>query len=422
MSTSPPPELRRHRRWLGGRLWLGAAVLLALAPLLWAAGGVAYPGLEVFAEALAALEQGYVVPVDPVVLLRGALRGLAGSLDPHTVYLQPEVYRELQQNVSGEFGGLGLELEMRRGEILVVTPLDGGPALRAGIRSGDRVVSVDGVPVAELSLFDVLIRLRGRPGEPVELELSRRGVEQMWTVRVERETIRVTSVQGELLRDHVLYLRLRSFQQSTFRSLAETLERLELQAGGAAQVRGCVLDLRNNPGGLLEQAVQVADEFLDEGLIVSTEGRRPEDAKQHRARPGGRVGYPLVVLVNGGSASASEIVAGALQDHHRALLVGTRTFGKGSVQTLLELSDGSALKMTVAHYFTPLHRCIQDQGIEPDRSVVEPPSPAAPGPGAEGLPPWAQRDAQLLAALAALPEAPRGQRPLSEPALSTPAR
>jgi len=361
---------------VGFALGLGAGWSLQRPAL--AAEESPYPKLRVFAEALAYIERSYVRPVPGRKLIYGALRGMVGTLDPHSLFMAPDVYQELKHNAAGEFGGVGLELAMRHGRILVVAPLDGTPAQRSGLLPGDQIRSIDGTPVAGLTLFDALVRLRGVSGSAVELGIHRPGgTPRDRKVRLVREQIRVQPVEARAVGKRVVHLRIRTFQQNTFRAMIEALERVEGELGGRDQVAGVVLDLRNNPGGLLDQAVKVADEFLDEGLIVSTVGRRPRDGERHQAHRGGRVKVPLAVLLNRGSASASEIVAGALRDHDRAVLVGERSFGKGSVQTVLDLSDGAGLKVTVAHYYTPSHRSIQDLGIEPDVATVG----AAPGTG-----------------------------------------
>lgn len=366
-----------------------------------------YPKLRVFAEALAYIERSYVRPVSGRELVYGALRGMVGTLDAHSLFMAPEVYLELKHNAAGEFGGVGLELAMREGRIVVVAPLDGTPAERAGLLPGDTVEAIDGQSVAGLSLFDALVKLRGAPGSAVELSVLRPADgPPACAVRLVRERIQLRAVDARVVGDRVIHLRIRTFQQNTFRSMVEALERMEDELGGRERVAAVILDLRNNPGGLLDQAVKVCDEFLDEGLIVSTDGRRPRDGERHLAHRGGRVRAPLAVLINRGSASASEIVAGALSDHKRAVLVGERSFGKGSVQTVVDLSDGSGLKVTVAHYYTPSHRSIQDLGIEPDVPVVAPPR-LPRGPDAT--------DPVLAAALEALAE-----RSLSAPAAAGP--
>jgi len=331
-----------------------------------AAGGTPYRKLQVFSRVLAYVERNYVSQPDEEKLIYGAIQGMIGTLDPHSLFMPPDVYREMKSTVVGEYGGVGLELGIRDGAVTVIAPVDGTPAQRAGFQSGDVLVEIDGQSTEGLALFDAAMRIRGAPGTTVRFLVRRRGLADPLTIEVQREQLIIIPVEGRVLAGTYIYLKIKNFQKNTFAMLAEQLERLEAAAGGAGKASGLILDLRNNPGGLLEQAIKVSDEFLDEGLIVSTEGRAKRDVEKHFAQRGGRLALPMVVLVNGGSASASEIVAGALQDHGRAVVLGTRTFGKGSVQTVIDLEDGSGLKLTVARYYTPAHRSIQEQGIEPD--------------------------------------------------------
>jgi len=321
--------------------------------------------LRLFAEIFSMIKSDYVEPIDDATLLRDAVRGMLGGLDPHSSYLDPESFHEINIDTRGEFGGLGIEVTLEDGVIRVVAPLDGTPADRAGIQSGDLIIRLDGMTVKGNSLDRAVEQMRGEPGSEITLTIVREGVDQPFDVTLKRAVIQLHSARGELLEDRYGYVRVSQFQSGTSASLRRQLERLEEQAGGP--LSGLVLDLRNNPGGVLNGAIEVSDLFLHEGVIVSTRGRTA-DADYTFSATGRDVldGAPMVVLVNRGSASASEIVAGALQDHGRALIFGTKTFGKGSVQTILPMNNGAALKLTTARYYTPNDRSIQATGIEPD--------------------------------------------------------
>lgn len=335
-----------------------------------------YEQLEVFARVLSYVENNYVEPVDERKLMQGAIQGMLETLDPHTVFMPPEIFKEMKIDTSGEFGGLGIEVG-RKGEATVVTTaVEDTPAARAGIRVGDELVAIDGESLRGLGLPDVLRRLRGPAGKRVLLTIRREGFTAPRELAIIRDHIRIISVEGALYGD-LAYLKVKSFQDRTALYLRKELERMREQNGGKP-LRGAVLDLRNNPGGLLEQAVAVSDLWLPGNLtIVSTRGRQGTPAtEEHSKDKDTEPDYPLVVLVNAGSASASEIVAGALQDHGRATILGTQTFGKGSVQTVIEMEDGSGLKLTIARYYTPKGRSIQEKGITPDYWVPE--TPGAP--------------------------------------------
>jgi len=321
--------------------------------------------LRLFAEIFSMIKSDYVEPIDDATLLRDAVRGMLGGLDPRSSYLDPESFHEINIDTRGEFGGLGIEVTLEDGVIRVVAPLDGTPADRAGIQSGDLIIRLDGMTVKGNSLDRAVEQMRGEPGSEITLTIVREGVDQPFDVTLKRAVIQLHSARGELLEDRYGYVRVSQFQSGTSASLRRQLERLEEQAGGP--LSGLVLDLRNNPGGVLNGAIEVSDLFLHEGVIVSTRGRTA-DADYTFSATGRDVldGAPMVVLVNRGSASASEIVAGALQDHGRALIFGTKTFGKGSVQTILPMNNGAALKLTTARYYTPNDRSIQATGIEPD--------------------------------------------------------
>ncbi len=333
-----------------------------------------YPKLKVFSTVLKYVKDNYADDIDEDAIVFGAVEGMMTALDPHSVFMPPDLYREMKNDTSGEFGGVGIEVTQRDRSITVVAPIPGTPAERAGIVAGDRIVRIDGESTKALTVLDALRRLRGKPGTEVRLTIDRG--EGELEISIVRARIRIVPIESRLISPGFGYVRIKAFQKDTARSLTSHLDRLQREAGG--RLGGIVLDLRNNPGGLLDQAVKVVDEFLDEGLIVSTKGRNPRHAEEYQARPGGLPDLPVVVIVNEGSASASEIVAGALQDHKRALILGTTTFGKGSVQTVVDLPDGSGLKLTIARYYTPSGRSIHGSGIQPDIEVHEDPT-AQPG-------------------------------------------
>lgn len=356
-----------------------------------------YRSLDVLAEVLAYIQNSYVDETKEPELVQAAVEGMLQRLDPHSILLRPDVYRSMRDETTGEFDGVGLEVSQVADGIVVVAPLADSPAERAGILAGDRIVAVDGTPTKEMPIGEATRRMKGAAGSQVVLSIERAGLQEPRAFTLVRDHVRTTSVDWRLLDRGAgtVYVRIRSFQDRTDRELRQALDGARKEIGGPIQ--GLVLDLRNNPGGLLEQAVRVADRFLSTGVIVSTEarGKQPdvEEAHERDTEPG----YPVVLLVNRGSASASEIVAGALQDHGRAVVVGAQTFGKGSVQTVVELDDGSALKLTVARYFTPKHRSIQDRGVTPDLAVTanEPALPPAGLPRSGGPEAAARPDPQL---------------------------
>jgi carboxyl-terminal processing protease len=297
---------------------------------------------------------------------------MMSRLDPHSVFMRPEMYRQMRDDTSGEFDGLGLELTVQDGELTVISPVAESPGERAGIRPGDRILSIDATPTKEMTLAEAIRRMKGAAGTKVVLEIMREGFDAPQKLALVRDRVRTQSVDLRVLdaARHYVYVRIRTFQERTDKSLLKALEDARGQMGGA--IRGLVLDLRNNPGGLLDQAVRVSDVFLPSGVIVTTAGRGRKNVEVERAHEKDtEPPYPMIVLVNKGTASASEIVAGALQDHGRAVIMGTQTFGKGSVQTIIELEDGSGLKLTVARYYTPKNRSIQERGITPDVVVAE---------------------------------------------------
>ncbi len=326
-----------------------------------------YANLATFARALAHIEMSYVGAVDQDALIYGAIRGMVRTLDPHSDYLSPEEYRVLSSDTRGRFGGIGVEIDVRDGWLTVSAVFPNGPAQRAGLKVGDRFVSIGDLRARDMPIEEAVRRMRGEPGTEVHTTLRRADDAPAIDVHMRREIISVDAVEGEVMADRFVYVRMRVFQETTTRELQDVLDRAELVTRSQGGMRGVLLDLRDNPGGLLDQAVLVADEFLSEGVIVSTRGRGDRELSTAQARKSGtRPDFPMVVLVNGYTASAAEIVAGALHDQGRAVIVGTRTFGKGSVQNVIELPDASALKLTIARYYTPSGRSIQAQGIEPD--------------------------------------------------------
>jgi len=359
---------RRRAAWAGA---VGVAVLLAV--LFSGSGGVrkvgavpkdSYEGLENFTNILTLIQKNYVDEVQTKQLIEGAINGMLASLDPHSAYLTPDLYKELQVDTKGSFGGLGIEITNRNGMLTIVSPIEDTPAYRAGLKSGDQIMKIDGEFTKDMTLVDAVKKMRGAKDTKVTLTLKREERPELFDVTLTREIIKIRSVKSKMLDPGYGYVRVTQFQERTDDDLERALKALDKEAGG---LQGVVLDLRNDPGGLLTQAVKVADLFLDSGLIVYTDGRLENQRQKYFAhKPGTWSDFPMVVLVNGGSASASEIVAGALQDHKRALVLGTTTFGKGSVQTILPLDDNSALRLTTARYYTPNGRSIQATGIVPD--------------------------------------------------------
>ena len=336
-----------------------------------------YRPLDVFAEVLAHIENSYVEEADEKELVYGAIEGMVGRLDPHSLFMRPDIYRQMRDETTGEFDGLGLEVTIKDDALMVVSPIADSPADRAGIQPGDRILKIDGTATRDMTLLDAIRKMKGPAGTKVLLEVMREGFAAPQSLTLVRDHVRTVSVEWRVVdaeRGYV-YVKVKSFQDRTDRALKKALDEARARLKGG--IRGMVLDLRNNPGGLLEQGVRVADRFLSQGVIVTTEGRGKRNVEVERAREKDtEPNYPLIALVNKGTASASEIVAGALQDQGRAVIMGTQTFGKGSVQTVIELEDGSGLKLTVARYYTPKHRSIQELGITPDVTVADVAPPA----------------------------------------------
>lgn len=381
--------------WLG--LVLGVSIALApavVADRQPAADPAPTAESRLLTEVVDRIRRDYVDRVDEKLLLDAAVRGMIADLDPHSALLEAAEYLDIRVNTSGKYSGIGVEVGLADGRVVVIAPLEDGPADRAGVLPGDVIFSVDGLAVGGADLEDTIQRLRGLPGSAVLLGLRRTGMDEPFTVELRREEVRLSSVRAELLESGIGYVRLSHFNDATPRDLAFALAQLAVEAGGA--LHGLALDLRNNPGGVVDAAIGVADLFLDEGLIVSAEGRAPDARFRAEATPGDALGgAPLSVIVNEGSASAAEIVAAALRDHGRARIVGQRTFGKASVQTIMPLSDGRALRLTTARYYTPSGRSISVTGVTPDMVVSPGEAEAA--------------DLQLQAALDAL----RVTRPLA---------
>ncbi|MBI4745845.1 MAG: S41 family peptidase [Deltaproteobacteria bacterium] len=326
--------------------------------------GEAYESLKVFTDALSLIQKNYVEKVNSKDLVYGAMKGMLEGLDPHSSFMNPDTFKEMQVDTRGEFGGLGIEITMKDGILTVVSPIEDTPAFKAGIKAGDIIIKIDGKGTKDLTLMDAVKMMRGPKGTQVTITVVRETFAEPRDFTVTRDIIAVKSVKSKTLESGYGYVRVAQFQEKTDTDLDNVLDKMEKENGG---LKGLVLDMRNNPGGLLDQAVKVSDDFLESGLIVYTDGRIEGQKMTFSAKKEGiRPNYPIVVLVNSGSASASEIVAGALQDHGRALILGTQTFGKGSVQTIYPLEDGSALRLTTARYYTPSGRSIQAKGITPD--------------------------------------------------------
>jgi carboxyl-terminal processing protease len=325
-----------------------------------------YEYIKLYTDTLSLVQKNYVEDVGIKKLVYGSIKGMLSDLDPHSSFMPPDMFKEMQVETSGSFGGLGIEITIRDGVLTVVSPIEDTPAFRAGVEAGDRIIKINGELTKDMTLMEAVKKMRGPKGTEITISIMRKGRSSLLDVKIIRDIIKVVSVKSKMLTDNIAYIRLTQFQSRTYSDLNRKMKELKQKH----KVTGLVLDLRNNPGGLLQQAVKVSDYFLKSGLIVYTDGRIKKQNMRYRAYDDGTEGdYPIVVLVNGGSASASEIVAGALQDHKRALVMGTPTFGKGSVQTIIPLEDGCAVRLTTALYYTPSGRSIQAKGIVPDVEV-----------------------------------------------------
>jgi carboxyl-terminal processing protease len=330
-----------------------------------------YRQLNLFGDVFERIRSDYVEKPDDSKLVESAINGMLSSLDPHSSYMSPKSFKDMQVQTRGEFGGLGIEVTMEDGLVKVVAPIDDTPAARAGVRAGDLITHLDGEQVQGLSLNQAVDKMRGPVASPITLTIKRDGAADPLQIKIVRDTIRIKSVRSREEGGDVGYLRITQFNEQTFDGLRDQIDKIEKDIPGD-KLKGFVLDLRNNPGGLLDQAISVSDAFLERGEIVSTRGRNADESQRYNARSGDLAkGKPVIILINGGSASASEIVAGALQDHKRATLIGTRSFGKGSVQTIIPLGQNGAIRLTTARYYTPSGRSIQAKGIDPDIEILQ---------------------------------------------------
>jgi carboxyl-terminal processing protease len=327
--------------------------------------------LELFNKVLFLIESQYYRPVDTEKLIQGALKGMMNTLDPHSTYLDERVFSKMQEDTQGEFGGLGIEVSQKDGVIVVITPIDDTPAFKAGIKAGDKIVEINHESTLGITLEEAVEKMRGKPGSKISVGIVRGGVEGVKRYSLKRKAIKVSAVKSELLKENYAYIRLTQFQKDAGKGISKALKKMKKEAKGP--IPGIILDLRSNPGGLLDEAVNVSSVFLNDGIVVSTEARDP---KQKEIRYVKKTGYkdldtPIAVLINGASASASEIVAGALQDHKRAIILGTQSFGKGSVQSIAKIDEKKGVKLTIAQYMTPKDRKIQAVGIKPDIVVSQ---------------------------------------------------
>ncbi|MGD0563036.1 MAG: S41 family peptidase [Roseiarcus sp.] len=346
--------------------------LSAFSQSAYAAAADTYRQLNLFGDVFDKIRDDYVEKPDESKLIEAAINGMLSSLDPHSSYMDAKAYRDMQVQTKGEFGGLGIEVTEEDGLIKVVSPIDDTPAAKAGILSGDIIAAIDDESTQGLTLDQAVDKMRGAVNSAVRLKILRGAAKEVKEFKIVRDVIKVQSVRSHVEADDIGYIRITQFTEQTADGLKSAMEKLRADVP-ADKFKGYILDLRNNPGGLLDQSIEVVNAFIDKGEIVSTRGRNPDDAQRFNARPGGDLsgGKPLVVLINGGSASASEIVSGALQDHKRATLIGTRSFGKGSVQTIMPLGQDGALRLTTARYYTPSGRSIQAKGIDPDVEILE---------------------------------------------------
>jgi carboxyl-terminal processing protease len=371
--------MNRKAGYLGLGVILGTGATIAapqalsyISPAAYAAAADTYRQLNLFGDVFDKIRNDYVERPDEAKLIEAAINGMLASLDPHSSYMDAKAFKDMQVQTKGEFGGLGIEVTQEDGLIKVVTPIDDTPAAKAGILSGDVITAIDDTSTQGLTLDQAVEKMRGAINSPVKLKVVRGPKKEVKDFTIVRDLIRVQSVRSHVENGDIGYLRVTQFTEQTADGLKSAIEKLRTEIP-SDKFKGYILDLRNNPGGLLDQSIDVVNSFVDRGEIVSTRGRTPDETQRFDARPGGDLsaGKPLVVLINGGSASASEIVAGALQDHKRATLIGTRSFGKGSVQTIMPLGAEGALRLTTARYYTPSGRSIQAKGIEPDYKVLE---------------------------------------------------
>src|SRR5580704_8093441 len=362
---------------LGAAIGAAAATIGSHTSLLahgsaFAAAADTYRQLNLFGDVFEKIRTDYVEKPDEGKLVESAINGMLSSLDPHSSYMDAKSFRDMQVQTKGEFGGLGIEVTEEDGAIKVVTPIDDTPAAKAGILSGDIITDIDGETVQNLTLNQAVDKMRGAINTPVTLKIARGPKKDVKEIKIVRDVIKIQSVRSHVEADDLGYIRITQFNEQTYEGLKNAMDKFQ-KDGPGDKLKGYILDLRNNPGGLLDQSIEVVNAFLERGEIVSTRGRNADETQRYNARPGGDLshGKPVVVLINGGSASASEIVSGALQDHKRATLMGTRSFGKGSVQTIIPLGQNGALRLTTARYYTPSGRSIQAKGIEPDIEVLE---------------------------------------------------
>jgi carboxyl-terminal processing protease len=362
--------------FMGAVVGAGTATLVSQTHLLSGTSAVAaspetYRQLSLFGDVFEKVRTDYVEKPDEAKLIESAINGMLTGLDPHSSYMDPKSFRDMQVQTRGEFGGLGIEVTMEEGLVKVVTPIDETPAARAGIMANDIITHIEDEQVQGLTLNQAVEKMRGPVNTSVRLKIQRKERKEPLEVKLTRETIRIRPVRARKEGEDIGYLRITQFNEQTFEALRTAIDKTTSEVG-ADKLKGFVIDLRNNPGGLLDQAIMVSDAFLDRGEIVSTRGRNAEETQRFNAKPGDLTkGKPLVVLINGGSASASEIVAGALQDHKRATVLGTRSFGKGSVQTIIPLGGNGAVRLTTARYYTPAGRSIQAKGIDPNHEILQ---------------------------------------------------
>jgi carboxyl-terminal processing protease len=364
------------KRFIGPTIMVGIIVVAVfLYPFVGISQRVAavenedYEKLKIFTDVVGIIQENYTEEVDTTELIYGAVRGMLRGLDPHSSFMTSEEYKEMQVDTKGAFGGIGIEIGIREGVLTVIAPIEDTPAFRAGVKAGDRIIKIEDKHTKDMSLTDAVKLMRGPKGTNVTIWVMREGFEELKPFELTRAIIKVKSVKSRVLEDGFGYVRIAQFQEKTSAEIEKALVGLGSKDG---KLKGLVIDLRSNPGGLLQQAVAVSDKFLKSGVIVSTKGRASGQDMDYEAKMSGtHSGFPIIVIVNGGSASASEIVAGALQDHKRAIILGTATFGKGSVQTIVPLADGSAVRLTTSKYYTPSGRSIQAKGIEPDIVVGE---------------------------------------------------